>query len=239
MHFKIIFEYFVYILHFNFRCGIIALISYEEVKFVMSTMNQKVLARLLKAEEDARKPLSIPFKIENIKHLDTIAKAMTQHSGITTTRNMLIEDAVECFIEEAVNILEAENIELEIETKGDFDCIVFPAQMGEEYQQAFFNEHEWRFVRVAKNKIAKIKYIALYVGAPQSAITHYAKVAPNGFVYDEIEKKYRIRLDGDPIELPNPIPRGSISPVAVRSPKYTTLNKLFVSNEFKELYLPD
>ena len=67
----------------------------------MSTANQKIMSRLVKIEENARKALSIPFKPQNIEKLDAIAKAMTKHSGNTTTRNMLIEDAIESYIEEA------------------------------------------------------------------------------------------------------------------------------------------
>ncbi len=48
----------------------------------MSVVNQKILSRLAKAEDTPRKPLSIPFKVENIKNLDAIAKAMTRHSGV-------------------------------------------------------------------------------------------------------------------------------------------------------------
>jgi hypothetical protein len=205
----------------------------------MDAANRKILARLKKVEEDSRKPLSIPFKVDNIRRLDLIAKAMTQHSGVTTTRNMLIEDAVESFIEEAVDILAEEGIELDIDDGNDFDTVIFPAQMGEDYQQAFFDDREWRYVRVAKSKISRIKYIALYVGAPQSAICHYARVASNGFTYVESEGKYKIKLEGDPIALPNPIPLGSASPLAVRSPKYTTLQKLFTASEFRELYTHD
>ena len=205
----------------------------------MSVVNQKILSRLAKAEDTPRKPLSIPFKVENIKNLDAIAKAMTRHSGCTATRNMLIEDAVESFIDEAIVILNEEGIELDIEANDDFDTVVFPAQMGEEQKQAFFDDREWRYVRVSKNKIPKIKYVALYVGAPQSAIHHYAKVSSNGFIYVESEDKYKICFDGDPIELPNPIPLGTTSPLAVRSPKYTTLQKLFTANEFRELYTKD
>ncbi|MBR4038818.1 MAG: hypothetical protein IKJ11_01820 [Clostridia bacterium] len=170
----------------------------------MSTANQKIMSRLVKIEENARKALSIPFKPQNIEKLDAIAKAMTKHSGNTTTRNMLIEDAIESYIEEAMAVLEEERIELEADDEDGFDTIVCPAKLEDKYQQAFFNEHEWRFVRVAESKIEKIKYIALYVGAPQSAISHYANVAKNGFEYDSTEKKYKIKLDGDPIQLTKP-----------------------------------
>lgn len=202
----------------------------------MSAVNEKLKSRLKKAEEPQRKPLSIPFKLDNIQKLDAIARAITRHSDRTTTRNMLIEDAIEGFIEDAISLLADEGIELDVEDDTDFDTVVFPARIEEGYEEAFFNEHQWYYVRVAESRIPKIRYIALYVGAPQSAITHYAKVAPNGFLYDEDEEKYRILLDGDPIKLPSPIPRGSASPLAVRSPKYTTLQKLFSAAEFRELY---
>lgn len=199
----------------------------------MSTANEKILSRLKKHEEPPRKPLSIPFKVDNIKNLDALAKAMTQYSGQTTTRNMLIEDAVESFIQDATVILNEEGIDLNIESDEDFDTVVFPAQMGEDYEQAFFNDREWRYVRIAKARIPKIKYIALYVGTPQSAICHYAVV--DHFEYEESEKKYRIVFDGEPRELEHPVPLGSASPLAVRSPKYTTLQKLLAANEFREL----
>ena len=53
----------------------------------MSTANQKIMSRLGKIEENARKALSIPFKPQNIEKLDAIPKAMTKHFGNTTTRN--------------------------------------------------------------------------------------------------------------------------------------------------------
>lgn len=202
----------------------------------MSIASEKVLSRLQKREEPLRKPLSISYKVEHIKNLDILAKAITQHSGQTTTRNMLIEDAIDAFIKETTIVLTEQGIELDIEDDNEFDAVVFPAQMGDDYREAFFDEHEWRYVRVAKERIPKIKYIALYVGAPQSAISHYAVVAQDGFIYVESEKKYKIVLDGDPVELPHPIPLGSASAQAVRSPKYTTLQKLFTANEFRELY---
>lgn len=198
----------------------------------MSTANEKIRARLVKAAE--RKPLSISFKVESIQKLDLIAKAITKHSGNTTTRNMLIEEAIDSYIEEAIEELEQEGIELDVDEDNCFDTIICPAKAGDEYRQAFFDELEWRFVRVAESRKNRIKYIAIYVSAPQSSISHYAKV--DKLVYDGERKKYRIKLDGDPIPLPNPIPLGASSPLATRSPKYTTLQKLFAASEFKDLY---
>ena len=202
----------------------------------MSAANEKIHLRLTRMQETSRKPISIPFKEENIKRLDSLARAMTRHSGTTVSRNMLIEDAVESYIEEAVTIFSEEGIPLDVDEEPAFDTVVFPAKMDEDYMEAFFNDLEWRYVRVDKNKIPRIKYIALYVGAPQSSITHYATVAPGGFEYVPELGKYRIRLQGGPVELPRPVPLGSASPMSVRSPKYTTLQKLMSANEFRELY---
>lgn len=203
----------------------------------MSTANERVLSRLKRKEEPQRKTLSIPLKPEHIENLDRLAKAITQHSGITTTRNMLIEDAVESFLEEATATLIDEGIDLDVVCGSTFDTLVLPAQMNRAYEEAWFNDREWRFVRVSKDKIPYIRYITLYVGAPQSAIKHYAEVAPNGFVYDEEQKKYRIRLKGSPIELPHPIPLGSTASALTRSLKYTTLEKLLSANEYRDLFI--
>ncbi len=202
----------------------------------MSTANSRILSRLQQTVDVPRKMLSIPFKVENISNLDSIAKAMTNHSGNTTTRNMLIEDAIEAFIDEAILTLTENGIELDVAADDDFDTVIFPAQDCDEYRNAFFNECKWYYIRIDKRKIQKIKYIAIYVGAPTSAITHYAKVAPNGFEFIESEQKYCIHLDGAPIQLPAQIPLGSASPLTARSQKYTTIQTLFTAAEYKELY---
>ncbi len=198
--------------------------------------NQKIVSRLSKKEEGGKKMLTLPFKEEQIRSLDSIAKAMTRHSGRTVSRNMLIGDAVDSYIEEAEAVFREEGIALDLPDREDFDTVVFPAQYGEEYRKAFFEDLEWRYVRVAAHRIPKLRYLALYVGAPQSAILHYAPIAENGFVFVEAENKYKIRLSDNPISLPNPIPLGSASPQATRSPKYTTLQKLLCATEFRELY---
>ena len=212
----------------------------------MSAAGDKILARLQRPDEEVRKPLSIPLKLSSIRRLDDLARVLTQHSGVTTTRNMLIEDAVDSLLEEAAPILESKGIEFTASQADspvsagrladDFDTIVFPAQPGEQYRRAFFTDHEWRFVRVDKRKIPHIRYIALYIGAPQSSIRHYAEVAPDGFHFDPETKKYRIKLNGPPKELPHPIPRGTASPQAVRSAKYTTLERLLSAQDFRSLY---
>lgn len=195
-----------------------------------------IRARLSRQEEPERKLYSIPLKPEIMAKMDVIAKALTRSSGRTTTRNMLIEDILHDFVTDAPDILADEGIQLDSPQGGSFDTIICPARMNEDYEHAFFVDHEWRFVKIRKEKLTKIQYIALYVGAPQSSISHYARVAPNGFTFDEAEKGYRIRLDGAPIPLPHPVPKGTASASAVRTMKYTTLEQLLTANDFREAY---
>lgn len=147
---------------------------------------------------------------------------------------MLIEDAIESFLQDAAAVLSEEGISLDITDNSDFDTVVFPAQTGQDFETAFFNDREWRFVRVDKTEIPKIRYIALYLGAPESCIRWYSEV--DSFHYEQSKGKYRIRLKGDPLKLPTPILLGNASPLSTRSPKYTTLQKLLTVNEFRELY---
>ena len=208
----------------------------------MNTAN-KIKARLKKAEEENRKFLTIPFKMGNVEKLDQIARTMTRFSGVTTTRNMIIEEAVESYIEEAAAILEEEGIDwkkekivaVKEEEAAAFDTVVFPAKKDAQYQRTFFEEHEWKYVRRSKDKIPFIRWIAIYVGDPQSAISQYAEVEPDGFILGP-EGKYRIRLKGKPMALPHPIPLGRASGAMARSIKYTTRQKLFTAKDLLELY---
>lgn len=149
---------------------------------------------------------------------------------------MVIEDAVEAYILDANEIFRKNGIELEPLNEEDenYDTVVFPAYE-DGFRETFLDENRWYYVRVRKDRIEKLKYIAVYVGAPRSKITHYAKIAEDGFEYDENEKKYIIHFDGQAIELEHPIPLGSASAASTRAPRYTTLQKLLTAEEYKDL----
>ena len=203
----------------------------------MSVINTKIQERLKKIKDVPKKQFAISIKAEHIEQLDTIAKALSLSSGRSTTRTMLIEDAIEGYIVEAISTLEANGIEFEsseLPNEENYDTAIFPARaVG--FKQAFINESKWYYVRIKEGRIPLIKYIAIYVGTPISKITHYARVAENGFVFDEHEKKYIVKFMGQAIELENPIPLGTISPAATRSPRYTTLQRLLTAEEYKDL----
>ncbi len=202
----------------------------------MSNIKKSIQKRLKALEVQPKKQLTISLKTECIEQLDAIARTLSKQSGRSTSRNMIIEDAIEAYIQDAIQIFEDEGIEVETESSDNeiFDTVVFPAHE-EGFRKAFLDENKWYYVRIRKDRISNLKYIAVYVGAPISKITHYAKVAQNGFAYDEKEKKYVVHFEGQAIELENPVPLGGISAASTRAPKYTTLQKLLTAEQFKDL----
>jgi regulator of RNase E activity RraB len=58
----------------------------------------------------------------------------------------------------------------------ELDTIVVPARE-EGFQETFLSENRWYAIRIHSSMLAKIKFIAAYRVAPESAITHLAPVA--------------------------------------------------------------
>ncbi len=200
----------------------------------MSTIEQSIQKRLKAREEQSKKQITFSLKTESIDQLDAIARTLSAQSGRSTSRNMVIEDAIEAYIQDAMQIFKAQGIELEPENSdnADFDMVVFPARE-EGFRRVFLDENQWHYVRIQKNRLPKLNYIAIYVNAPISKITHYAKI--DCFEYDENKKKYRIYLEGSAIQLENPVPLGEIPASSTRAPKYTTLQKLLTAEQYKDL----
>lgn len=201
----------------------------------MSTLNNLIQSRIKKPVEEPKKQIGLSVKISDINKLELLSTAMSKYTGECVTRNQLINDAITAYIVEATEQLTQEGIQVdESLLQVDYDTVVFPAHE-DGFRDVFLGEDQWKYVRISQGRIPHIKYVAIYVGAPISAITHYAKVADNGFVFDEDERKYIIKFSSSAVKLPTPIPLGSISPASVRSPKYTTLNKLLHAEKFADL----
>ncbi len=202
----------------------------------MSNMEMSIQKRLKALETQPKKQITISLKTEYIDQLDSIARTLTRQSGRSTSRNMIIEDAIEAYVQDAMQIFEEEGIAVERGSSDNeiFDTVVFPAHE-EGFRKVFLDENRWYYVRVRKDRIPNLKYIAIYVGSPVSKITHYAKIAQNGFAYHEQEKKYMVHFEGQAIELENPVRLGGISAASTRAPKYTTLQKLLMAEQYKEL----
>ena len=151
----------------------------------MSTVKEKIQSRLMEPEQKERRQIALSIQEEKLIQLERIAKAMTEHSGQNVTRNMLIEDAIEAYIDEASGILTQGGLwSIPRELNEPFDTVVLPTNE-DGFREVFLGERRWYYVKLDKKKIPNIQYLALYVKKPVSAITHYGKVAENGFQLDE------------------------------------------------------
>jgi hypothetical protein len=59
--------------------------------------------------------------------------------------------------------------------RGEFDTIVCPAHQ-DGFEEEFLGRNRWYAIRISKTVIPRLRYIALYVTAPVSQITHYGRI---------------------------------------------------------------
>ena len=115
-----------------------------------------------------------------------------------------------------------------------FDTIVCPANSSLFVRQTFFDHSRWHAVRIGRDKIDKIKYVALYEAAPESKIRYYAnvtKIEPN----DEYPNKYTIHHDGKIIELDRHVALGEHHQLSLQGPRYFCITDIESSKTLKEL----
>lgn len=199
--------------------------------------------------EGEKKQLTFNVRASLIEKMDKISEVFGQINNQNYPRNSLLEDAIISYINEIDSVLR-EDYDMNIfgdeqknnqepdlyrkENNEDFDTVVYPGYI-DGFEQAFKGECRWYYVRIKKEKIPKVKYIAIYLGSPISAITHYAKVLN----YQESKRypgRYFVNIDGNEIhKLPHPIQLGDCSPAATRAPKYTTLEQLKKATTFSDL----
>jgi len=110
------------------------------------------------------------------------------------------------------------------------DTIIVPARE-EGYKKVFIGENAWYSIRIKKEQIAQIKYIAGYQTAPISAITHTAKVKEIVPSHED-ESKYKVIFDG-PAKKIKPIPLGEKS--KIQGPSYCIYSKLETAKTVDDL----
>lgn len=115
----------------------------------------------------------------------------------------------------------------------EIDTIVVPAQE-DGFQDAFINQNCWYSIRIHSSMIPKIKYIAAYRVAPESAITHIAEVKT--IQQYEDSNKYILYFSGpakkiDPIKL---VPKSVVK--APQNARYTSLSKLQAAKNLDEAF---
>lgn len=197
-------------------------------------------------QEILRKNITLNLSEGTINQLDKISKIFTELNGAKTlSRNFLIESAIESYIIEAKQVLsedyginledisEEEENEKEANKDINFDTVIFPAH-NDGFKEAFLGENCWYAVRVREDKIPKLKHIAIYRAAPVSGITHWAEI-DRIEQYKDTNKKI-IYFKNTAIELDKPIKLGEKDANSMRSPRYTTKEKLLKANEVKDLF---
>lgn len=113
------------------------------------------------------------------------------------------------------------------------DTVVVPARK-EGFNDVFMGENRWYKIRIHSSMIPKIKYIAAYRVAPESAITHVAPVASIEQWPDT--NKYVVNF-GEPAQPMGPIrlvPKGRVK--ALQAARYTPRQRLDQARNLDEAF---
>lgn len=123
---------------------------------------------------------------------------------------------------------------LALKMSEEIDTIVCPAQEWG-VEKVFLKQHRWHAVEMAKNKIPKIKYLAIYEKKPVKAIRYIGEVK-------EIKPykqtgKYEIFLKGKPVKI-KPIKRSKENPnLAPQNRQYTTKKLIDKAEWLEDIFL--
>ena len=165
-----------------------------------------------------------------LKHFDEIDDNYKSILGIHRKHEYNIEDQFEG------SNLQEEEILGEIKSTDmvevNFDTMICPAKE-DWFHEAFLQEKARWAVRINKNRLDKIKYIAMYQVAPISAITYYGKVKKIELYEDT--GKYKLYLDWDPIRIEKPIELWEDPNLSPQWSKYALLRDILKARTLKDL----
>jgi len=188
--------------------------------------------KLLESSRSSKKQVAVYLDDVTLERVDMIIRLFSSISDTKSfSRNTLIEEAVNKFLNESEEFLLKEmgiNVQEEIEEvrSQKYDTVIFSSK-GRGFEETFLGEKEsscWYPCRVSEEREGKLKYIAIYRGAPVSAITHYAKIKK--FEFDSVRNCKVCYFEGKPIALPNKIELGSKDGCFFVGSKYTTFDSL-------------
>ena len=196
---------------------------------------------LLKNSKSSKKQVAVYLDDAKVERIDMITKIFSTISDSKSfSRNTLIEEAIDKFLFESEKFLmDSQGIDVQAQIEearaAKYDTVVFSSKGGG-FEETFLGESEpacWYPCRVSESREHSLKYIAIYRGAPISAITHYAKIKE--FKYDQTKNCKVCYFDGEPIELPNKIALGSKESCFFLGTKYTSLENLLNATKADEL----
>lgn len=209
----------------------------------------KILANELNKNKEEKKVITVTLDSDSVDELNKITKGFKfLNPDNTFTRQSLIEIAIKNLIEECNNILSDNGISEEvlvssIESKSSlkedlFDTVIIPVER-DKFEEVILKENSLYYVRLGKDKISNIKYVACYVAKDKkepntvSGVSHYAKV--KRVEYNIETGKYKIVFDGSMQQLQHILPLGNISPAFVRSNRYVYLKDLQKAESYADL----
>jgi len=115
----------------------------------------------------------------------------------------------------------------------EIDTIVVPAR-DDGFDEVFLTENRWWAIRIHSSMIPKIKYIAAYRVAPESAITHLAPVS--SIEQWKETNKYVVNFAA-PAEKIKPVRLVAKSKVkAPQGPRYTSKNRIETAKSLDEAF---
>ena len=188
---------------------------------------------LLEVEDttETRKALSFSLPTELLKDLDELSEITASISGKHVTRQSLIENAVDAYVKDYKAYLQevygVKPQTLAHEDLTEVNTLVVPAHV--EGLDTLLN-NEWYWLRIGKDKIDKIKYLAIYFGTPTCAVTHIAKVEK----LTKHAQGYKAKLS-EVTELDNPIILGDLSPLYVRPNRYVSKERILNAKKYEDL----
>ncbi len=119
------------------------------------------------------------------------------------------------------------------ELREDADCVIVPAQE-EGFNKVFIGEQRWHAIRIGKDKIKHLKWIAGYQVSPISAVTHIAKIKE--IIPYKDTGKYLVTFDGEAEKLERPIALGGKSSRAPQGPVYIDHEDLIKSQSLEQAF---
>ena len=197
----------------------------------MNTQSKDYFSKLLKTSNSSKKQIAVYFDDATIERIDMTIKLFSAISEANSfSRNTLIEEAVNKFLDESEEYLEKEmglSVREELEEAKQKNNTVILSSVDRGFEETFMGEAElpcWYPCRCSTERIPSLKYIAIYRGAPVSSITHYAKIKE--ITYSKEKKCNVCYFEGGPIKLPHDIALGSKSGCFFRGAKYTSIESL-------------